>query len=284
MDVLAQKVHMYLEQKSTATPTLEVKSIELEVKASDDEEGIIEGYGNVFNVVDGVGDIVVPGAFAETIAKRGDQVKLLVNHNWDNLIGRVLELHEDEYGLRFKAKISQTAKGIETLQLIRDEVLTKISMGYVTQKAKWDNELSARRLEKVELYELSIVPVPANDKSDITSVKENMPLPEPERKAGRVLSAKTEKALREAFTALQDASDAMKIAQKEVEDVLALVDNPDDAASKVYDLPKGSDNELTVDDEQKALQAAEQERKQNEKLIELIEAMRKETAQLNSTN
>lgn len=263
-------IRKWLETKSGQKDGLEQKSIVLEIKASDEETNVIEGYASTFGGdPDHVGDIVAQGAFTKTIQTRGNQVKMLVNHRWSDIIGKVVELKEDNYGLFFKAKISETARGNEIMTLIKDGVLDRISIGYRTIKSKWDHENNIRTLEEVELYELSVVPIPANDRAVITGAKNDEP--SPEEKAGRVLSKKTETALREAKSALESAL-------KEVDELLSVVDEPDEGkGSKPEPEPTPPKPEPT--EEEKRLAAEEVERKKREaeeqKQARILEALEK---------
>ena len=77
--------------------TLEIKSI--------DESGVFAGYGSVFGVVDNQKDIVLNGAFADTLSKRGKgDIKLLWQHDMTQPIGVIEEIREDENGLYIKGR------------------------------------------------------------------------------------------------------------------------------------------------------------------------------------
>lgn len=272
-------VRKWLETKSLGqTDELEQKSITLEVKASADETNVIEGYASTFGgEPDHVGDIVAQGAFAKTIMTRGNQVKMLVNHKWSDLIGKVIELKEDNYGLWFKAKISDTPRGNEIMTLVKDGVLDRISIGYRTIKSKWDHEKHTRTLEEVELYELSVVPIPANDRAVITGAKNNEP-ETPEEKAGRVLSKKT-------VAALEGAKSALQSALSEVDELLKVSDTTGDEGKggqppEPNTPPPADPPEPT--DEEKRLATEEAERKQRE--VEAEEKQRRILEVLNQFN
>ena len=82
---------------------LKVRDFSLSIKASDvADDGSFSGYGSVFNVVDKGGDIVAPGAFAESLAawkKAGRSVPVLWQHQTDQPIGAWDDLKEDGHGL-----------------------------------------------------------------------------------------------------------------------------------------------------------------------------------------
>lgn len=63
-------------------------------------DGHFSGYASVFGVPDLGRDVVVPGAFAASLARRGAAgVRLLFQHDPAEPIGRWLSLREDARGL-----------------------------------------------------------------------------------------------------------------------------------------------------------------------------------------
>lgn len=144
------------------------KSFPFELKQVD-ENGIFEGYAAVFGNVDSWGDILEQGAFTKTLSKRANRIKICYQHNPMQPIGVPLELREDTKGLYIKGKISQTTLGKDVLQLMRDGVITELSIGYNTIKYEMDGPY--RRLKEVELWEISPVTWAANELALITSVK-----------------------------------------------------------------------------------------------------------------
>ncbi|WP_338749802.1 HK97 family phage prohead protease [Bacillus sp. FJAT-52991] len=225
----------FIEMKSATAPVdIEKKSLTFEIKAVDDETNIVEGYASTFGgEPDAYDDVIVKGAFAKTIQENGDRIKFLWQHNWDKPIGKVIELREDEIGLYFKAKISETNKGKEAMQLMKDRVIDRLSIGYNTIKREYDSETGIRYLKEISLFEISAVTFPANDRAIITAAKNA-----PEQKAGRVLSKQSEKAVREAV-------EAMKAAVESLESLLSAVE-PDDSGddSKGKNFTKDEQKEI----------------------------------------
>ena len=141
-----------------------------------DEDGTFAGHAAVFGNLDGGGDIVEEGAFAETIKEDFDRVKILFMHNEYELpLGKPLELREDAKGLFIKGKISDTQKGRDILILMRDRVLNEMSIGYdpidFDIDADTEKGESIRHLHKVRLWEVSIVTWGMNDLARIDEVK-----------------------------------------------------------------------------------------------------------------
>lgn len=140
-----------------------------EFRASDEGEGIIEGYVAVWNTVDSYNSTFQRGAFTKTISERGSRVKLLWNHK-EEVIGKVLELREDDHGVFVRAKLTlAVAKAAEIYALIRDEAIDTFSFGFRTIKDKWIG--AVRHITEVALFEVSPVIFEANENAVITGVR-----------------------------------------------------------------------------------------------------------------
>src|SRR5258707_9520814 len=64
-------------------------------------DGAIEGYASLFGEVDQARDMVMPGAFAQTLKARGlRKIPMLFQHDPSEPIGIWLELKEDWRGFR----------------------------------------------------------------------------------------------------------------------------------------------------------------------------------------
>jgi len=159
-----------------------------EVKlAKDPAEGMkFSGYGAVFGNVDSYGDVIAPGAFAETLAaarKSGNWPAMLAQHGgWGmtgedmNPIGVWTDLAEDGHGLKVEGVLADTARGLDTYKLLKMDprpALNGLSIGYVAKKftARSKPDEPRRKLEAIDLYEVSLVTFPANPKSRIRQVK-----------------------------------------------------------------------------------------------------------------
>ena len=80
---------------------------------------------------------------------------------------------EDSKGLYVEGKISKTRLGDEALELMRDGVVDRMSIGFSIPNGKsdWDDSMMVRRIKEVKLFEFSPVTFPANEAAVITSVK-----------------------------------------------------------------------------------------------------------------
>lgn len=148
----------------------QIKSIPMEMKLDEDTR-IFEGYASTFGNKDFVDDIVVPGAFKKTIAERFPtrQIKVLYQHM--EPLGMPIHMEEDSKGLYVKAKVSNTTLGNDVLELMRDGVIDRMSIGYDIITDEKDRTTNARLLKELKLYEFSPVTFPANDEAIISQVK-----------------------------------------------------------------------------------------------------------------
>jgi len=147
--------------------TIEQKSLSLDVKAVG-EEGQIEGYGAVFGNRDSYGDIMVKGAFTETL--KGRKPKMLWQHNMLDPIGTWDEYAEDERGLYMRGRIAiKSTKGRDVYELVKAGAIDGLSIGYVTKD--YEMKGGARLLMAVDLFEASLVTMPANAAALVTGVK-----------------------------------------------------------------------------------------------------------------
>lgn len=150
------------------------KSQPLEIKAVN-EDGFFSGYCNVFDVVDGYGDITRKGAFAESLKDwqaRGKLPPVLWQHKHDEPIGIWTKLVEDEKGLYGEGQllIHDVPKAREVYALIKAGVIDGLSIGYRTEKYAYNDD-GTMDLLQLKLREVSIVTIPANEPSTIDAVK-----------------------------------------------------------------------------------------------------------------
>ncbi len=178
---------------------MERKIVKFECKDIDEETGIFEGYASTFTKEpDAYGDVVDKGAFTKTLKEGGKRVKILWNHNVMEPIGKPLELSEDDTGLKIKGKLSLgVQRAREVLALMKDGVITEMSIGYDTITEAW--EKGVRHLKEIRLWDTSPVTYAANPDATITGVKADIAKL---LKSGRVLSANNRSKVEAAINAL----------------------------------------------------------------------------------
>jgi len=165
---------------------LERKTVKFEVKDVDEEEGTFSGYASTFSdEPDSYGDIVDPGAFKKTLKAQKGQIVCLFNHSVMEPIGKPIEMYEDEKGLFIKAKLTLgVQRATEVLALMKDKVITQMSIGY--QTIREIHKEGIRHLKELKLYDTSPVVFAANTEAVITGVKEMELKPYPNEHACRL--------------------------------------------------------------------------------------------------
>lgn len=159
---------------------------ELKLAPTESKEMTFEGYGAVFGNVDSYGDVIQPGAFAESLASAAKSEvwpAMLLQHGGYGMgaddmtpIGIWTSLSEDGVGLKVTGKLADTARGREAYALLKMEprpAISGLSIGYIAKEwaQRSKPEEPRRTLKKVDLLEVSLVTFPANGKARISAVK-----------------------------------------------------------------------------------------------------------------
>ena len=159
-----------LKSASRKNPFFEVKV--------DHQSRIVSGYAATWDLDSG-NDIIKKGAFDRTlleqhlsaIAKFGaSDVRLLWQHDIKEPIGVVLELKQDDYGLHYVSRISDTHLGNTVLTLLKDKAVNRNSFGYSTDSPRKAN--GVREIADLDLFEISFVTFPMNDLAYVEQVKQ----------------------------------------------------------------------------------------------------------------
>lgn len=159
-------------EKRMHTVSIEARQVE------DDKPKILEGYAAVFNQKTDVEgyfeEMILPGAFSRTLTENKD-VLALVNHNFDNVLGRtsngLLRLYEDNIGLKFELTLPETDKANQTYEDVQCGNLKDCSFLFITVVDEWDysNEKPLCILKDVDLIEISIVSLPAYEGTSVSA-------------------------------------------------------------------------------------------------------------------
>lgn len=142
--------------------------------ASIDADGTVEGYASLFGEIDQARDMVMPGAFAKTLARRGvRRIPMLFQHDPAEPIGVWLELREDWRGLYARGRlIPDVQRAREVLAMVKAGAVDGLSIGFRTVKGRIDPKTRVRKLDQVDLWEISIVTFPLLAGARVRATKE----------------------------------------------------------------------------------------------------------------
>jgi HK97 family phage prohead protease len=143
-------------------------------KLSEEGNGSFSGYGSVFGVLDRSGEIVVKGAFAETIPEFKQHGFIAVAHDWDALpVASVRDCYEDDRGLFIDAEFHSTPAAQAARTYVRERLQRKKSVGLSI--GYWVRDSAPSRegllLKQIDLAEISLVSVPANPQAGVGRAK-----------------------------------------------------------------------------------------------------------------
>lgn len=138
-------------------------------EVGDDDYFRFEGYLSTFNNVDLGDDMIMKGAFDNTLGKR--KVKILYQHDSSDLLGVFDSLKTDENGLFVQGRMPKAhSKVKDVMCLMKCGAIEAMSIGYTTVDSDWDDR-GVRMLKEVDLWEGSLVTFPMNPKAVVTSMK-----------------------------------------------------------------------------------------------------------------
>lgn len=124
-----------------------------------DSDGRFSGYASLFNRRDAGGDVVMPGAFTQSLARRGKRIRLLFQHDPKEPVGTWETIGEDGHGLFVTGRLVPGVPRADALRrLIENGALDGLSIGFRTVRASRAGGL--RKLWQIDLFEISIVTFP----------------------------------------------------------------------------------------------------------------------------
>ncbi len=146
--------------------------------ASEGQPPRLVGYAAVFNTrsedLGGFREVIVPGAFNRALSE-GHDVRALVNHNPDKMLGRTASktarLSVDEHGLHVEVDVPDTQDGRDTLTLVQRGDLSQMSFAFRTLNDQWRTEEGEplRELLDLELFDVSVVAYPAYPATEVSA-------------------------------------------------------------------------------------------------------------------
>lgn len=149
---------------------MQISSIQvLDLKAT--EQGIVEGYASVWNVLDSHGDVVVKGAFQNSL-NANKPVVMLWAHSQSQPVGKWLDIREDEKGLHVRGQLNlKTQAGLDAFEHLKAGDISAFSIGYMVNPNGSEIKNGVNYLHDLELAEISLVSLPSNPQARVTNVK-----------------------------------------------------------------------------------------------------------------
>lgn len=217
-----------------------------------EDTGQISGYFSTYDRdPDSYGDVVAPGAFTDTIKAReesGHPFPLCWNHSLDvdDIIGVVDSIEDDEKGPLMTAHFFETDRAQNVRELVKSGAIFQFSFAYAVEdqgSVKLEDGTKANELRKLDLFEVSIVPIPANQHAQVTEIK-----------SGRRNSAKDADKLRQIIALAQEC--------------LGEIDDTEE--------PKPADDEPKANDAAVSKELTEAEKASQGALLKTIDEIEKE--------
>ena len=142
------------------------------------KSGDFSGYLSVFGNTDHHRDIVMPGAFDDSLKEWADDdalPPLLWQHDSSQPIGAFTKLVPDDTGLYAEGTllVNDVQKAREAHALAKAKVVRGMSIGYSVNPGgeAYDGKAKANRLTSLNLLEGSMVTFPANTEAGMTDIK-----------------------------------------------------------------------------------------------------------------
>ena len=139
------------------------------VEANEDGSVNIKGYAST-NDTDRAGDVIDKEAWEKGgLDNFGNNPIILFNHDYNRPIGRATGLETDDRGLKLTANISKSAGDVTNL--VKEGILRAFSVGFRVKDADYIEETDGLKISDAELFEVSVVSVPANQAATFSVAK-----------------------------------------------------------------------------------------------------------------
>ena len=139
------------------------------VEEADDGSVNIKGYAST-NDTDRAGDVIEKEAWEKGgLDNYTNNPVILFNHDYNRPIGRATGLETDDRGLRIAANISNSAGDVTNL--VKEGILRALSVGFRVKDADYIEETDGLKISDAELFEVSVVSVPANQAATFSVAK-----------------------------------------------------------------------------------------------------------------
>lgn len=146
---------------------LPLELADLKFASANDGSVEFDGYASVWGRIDSYGDTIMKGAFSEALKAR--KPMMLYGHNPGRVIGKYLEIGEDDKGLRVKGVTTPGHSDARDVGAnLKFGALSGLSIGGYTDEAEY-TEAGGRLIKVFDLFEISVVSMPAEDEARIDS-------------------------------------------------------------------------------------------------------------------
>lgn len=185
---------------------LQTRSLTIRATQSEDERAVTAlgvPYNDETQIWDGLYEQFAPGSVNAEGA--------ILRYAHSEPIGRITATRETENGIEFDGIISQTSRGNEVYQLLKDGVLTSCSIGFEGIEYDQEDREDGAHItwKKVRAREFSIVEFPAYEAAKIEKVREKQTKPQKEEDMENETTTETAETL-ERMEALERSLAALK--------------------------------------------------------------------------
>lgn len=152
---------------------LQFLSVPLEIKSDHLKDGQFEGHGSVFGNVDLQNDVIVAGAFSDTLKEhkeKGQLPQMFWMHQPDQVPGKWLHMNEDSKGLHVIGQLLPTTLGKDMHILLKAKAVRGLSVGFMVREESFSKD-GVRMITNIDLWETSLVSLAANPLAEVESAK-----------------------------------------------------------------------------------------------------------------
>lgn len=159
------RLHTYKDRRDLPMALVDLKI----AQANKTDPFEFEGYGSVWDRVDSYGDTVLKGAFQEALTIR--MPMMFFGHSPGRVPGKWLKAKEDDTGLWLKGQLTPGHSEASDLEAsLRHQSLSGLSIGGYTTGAEWieeDGDIVGRKIKAFDLFEVSVVSMPAENEARV---------------------------------------------------------------------------------------------------------------------